>query len=53
MKSPKPVAPPPPTPLPDPNDIVKAKKKTTAETLARQGGRASTILTQSEGKLGA
>lgn len=53
MNTPKPAPVPPPTPMPDMQQIDKAKKKTTAELMARSGGRASTIMTDSNGKLGA
>lgn len=53
MKSPKTAKPPAPTPIADPVEVTKAKKKDVARQLAAAGGRASTIMTDSSGKLGA
>lgn len=54
MGSPKPAPAPAPTPLPNIDDVNKQKKKNTAEEAARRtGSRLSTILTDSNGKLGA
>lgn len=53
MKIPKVAKPPAPTPIADPVEVTKAKRKDVARQLARAGGRASTILTDNGGKLGA
>jgi hypothetical protein len=53
MKKSKVVKPPAPTPIADPEELRKGKKQDIARQLAQSGGRASTILTEAGGKLGA